>query len=233
LTRLTRGDDDWFGLFSPDGTRILFTGGEAGRFNIAAVSADGTTEWVTKSPHWQKATSFWPRGPVVLINDIPTESGRSDIFELRLDQPAAQPRPLVATEAADVEAVFSPDGRFIAYEQTVDGAQEVYIQRYPGGPRTRVSVDGGRRPVWNPKGGEIFFGSAKGTMAVPVRDGVPVATPTVLFEELGDDQGAVSLTWAVSPDGSRFLFSQGRGAAPINVVTNWFEELKAKVPPAR
>ncbi|MGE5360892.1 MAG: hypothetical protein ACM3NQ_17890 [Bacteroidales bacterium] len=43
----------------------------------------------------------------------------------------------------------------------------------------------------------------------------------------------------VAPDGQRFYVAQPVVAAPpppvthINVVINWFEELKAKVPPAR
>jgi len=44
------------------------------------------------------------------------------------------------------------------------------------------------------------------------------------------------IAYDVSPDGQRFLMvkeiEQARSAAQINVVLNWFEELKRRVPTA-
>jgi hypothetical protein len=36
--------------------------------------------------------------------------------------------------------------------------------------------------------------------------------------------------WDVAPDGQRFLVAESTRPAEISIVTNWFEELKAKVP---
>jgi serine/threonine-protein kinase len=229
LTPLTSGDDDWYGLFSRDGSKVLFTTAQGSNYNVAAISADRGVEPVTKFPGWQMATSFWPLGPVLLFNGVTPETGARRVMEVRFDLPSAEPRTVVATEDA-VNAAFSPDGRFIAYEQTTDERQEVYVQAYPGGRRTRVSIDGGRTPVWNPRGGELFFRSPKGVMAARVENGSPIAAPTLLFE-----QGPMreERTWDVSPDGSRFLLAQAPRGLTVHVVTNWFEELKAKAPPAR
>ena len=61
-----------------------------------------------------------------------------------------------------------------------------------------------------------------------------VGTPKMLFEELGFSN--VPGDWDVSPDGLRFLIvkpvEQQQAATQINVVLNWFEELKRRVPPA-
>jgi hypothetical protein len=84
--------------------------------------------------------------------------------------------------------------------------------------------------VWNPKDGELFFHSPKGVMAVRVRNGAPLATPALLFEGGPVDGVVGDQVWDVSPDDSRFLVAQTRRGAQINVVTNWLEELKQKVP---
>jgi len=233
LTRLTTGDDDWFGLFSPDGAKVLLTTSLGGNYNVAAVAADGRIEPVTKSPGWQKASAFWPLGPVLLVNAITPSVSEVAVMEVRLDQPGGEPRAVVAADAVDAD--FSPDGRFIAYEQPTDGRQEVYIQGYPlSGLKARVSVEGGRSPVWNPKGRELFFWSpAKGVMAVRVENGVRLSTPTLLFEAWNTTGWR---TWDVSPDGSRFLVAEvpeARRGVQVNVITNWFEELRAQVPASR
>ena len=54
LTRLTAGDDDWFGLFTHDGTRVLFTSGDGDHYNVFSTRADGggDVKRLTNSPHW-------------------------------------------------------------------------------------------------------------------------------------------------------------------------------------
>ena len=56
--------------------------------------------------------------------------------------------------------------------------------------------------------------------------------PKVLFE--GDYINVGGLSYDVSPDGQRFLLLKGSeestAQTQLNVVTNWFEELKRLVP---
>jgi serine/threonine-protein kinase len=231
LTQLTPGDDDYYPMFMRDGMRVLFTSGQDGRYNIA----DGSrrVDKVTYSPYWQKATSIWPLGPVLLLNEM--HSGQTDILELRTDRPGREPTEFIRTPAAELEGVFSPDGRFVAYSQANLGSdrrdpsavrEEVWVQEYPSGSRTQISVEGGWKPVWNPQGGELFYRSAAGIMHVPIANGVRLAPPTLLFEY----RGRASPDWDVTSDGQRFLSTESSAAAEINVLLNWFEELKAKVP---
>jgi len=57
-----------------------------------------------------------------------------------------------------------------------------------------------------------------------------VGTPKILFE----DQDLADTAWDVSPDGQRFLMvkplEQQQAATQIDVVLNWLEELKRRVP---
>jgi hypothetical protein len=57
----------------------------------------------------------------------------------------------------------------------------------------------------------------------------------VLFE--GDYVNVGGRSYDVSPDGQRFLLVKSNGESKahtqLNVVTNWFEELRRKVPKTR
>ena len=101
-----------------------------------------------------------------------------------------------------------------------------------------VSGDqGGGEPVWSPDGTELFYRSGNKMMAVTVE-----TEPTfrvVKPEELFEGSYAVSTTnpgflqyYDISPDGQQFLMikQEQTGVAQINVVLNWFEELKRLVP---
>ena len=230
MMRLTPGEDDSLSLFSPDGKWVLYTSNQDDQYNIYRIPSDGSgpPERLTNSLNPQRATSVSPDGRIVLLNDIladGSESRNVDILALedaRLD-------PVVKTRFWERGAVFSPDGRYIAYDSNESGRMEVYVQRYPRGGKAKVSLDGGRSPVWNPSGGELFFQGPGAIMAAKIADGVPEGPPVRLFSH-----ASAVHDWTVAPDGRRFLVVEGGDASTsppqINVVVNWLEELKQKVP---
>ena len=57
-------------------------------------------------------------------------------------------------------------------------------------------------------------------------------TPRLLFEGTYQRSAGGSAFYDVTPDGKRFVMvqTQGPGSTEINVVLNWFEELKRLVP---
>jgi hypothetical protein len=71
---------------------------------------------------------------------------------------------------------------------------------------------------------------------VATQPGFVVGKPHMLFEGqyVTNDWPQVSTVYDVSADGQRFLMvkptEQASSATQINVVLNWFEELKRKVP---
>jgi serine/threonine-protein kinase len=227
LTRLTPGNTDWFGLFTPDGRRLLFTSaGADDQLNIYAKAMDRNAppERQTNSPNPQRATSV-SRDGRFLFNNANVANASTDVWEQKLDQPASA-RPLLDSPAKEEEAAFSPDGRWIAYESDISGASEVYVQQYPNGTPHVVSLDGGGRPVWSRTGEEIFYHRSTSVFAVRVVNGARVGSPAKLFDRpAGRDRN-----WDTAPDNSRFLVADTLRPGYIEVVTNWFEELKAKVP---
>ena len=156
---------------------------------------------------------------------------------------------VTSTPAVEKDPYFSPDGQWIAYTSDESGRNEVMVRSFPNinEERKQISNNGGDSPLWSPDGRELFYRSGDMIMAVSV-DTDPTfsyETPRMLFE--GKYIGAIFQwnnfdfhTWDIHPDGKRFLMMKqdaGDGEEPetgapskINIVVNWFEELKDRVP---
>jgi hypothetical protein len=91
--------------------------------------------------------------------------------------------------------------------------------------------------VWNPKGRELFYRSGNKMIAVEIatQPGFAPGKPRMLFEGRYQPSPGTNAYYDVSPDDQRFLMlkpteQEQAALAQINVVQNWFEELKQKVP---
>ena len=121
------------------------------------------------------------------------------------------------------------------------GRSEVYVQPFPTGQgKWQASTNGGQFARWRRDGRELFYMSATSLgklVAVDVKTSgatFEFGTPRELF-----DTGYVNLaaggryhTYAVSPDGQRFLIPRPQANAPaetsspIVVVLNWAEGIR-------
>ena len=131
--------------------------------------------------------------------------------------------------------VFSPDGRFVAYDLPVGGrpARDVFVMD----PRTRVAtptiVHRANDVVagWAPNGTSLLFTSDRsgsiGVWGVPMANGAPAGTPTLLKSDLGSRSFSISVTSA----GTLFY---GLQTASLNVYTAEvdFETGRLLAPPA-
>ena len=115
------------------------------------------------------------------------------------------------------------------------GRREVYVRDFPGpGRRWDISAGGGDEPLWAPSGRELFYRNGNQMMVVPLSSAREPGTPVVLFEgEYERDPYAIDArNYDLSPDGARFLMirreveSDRPQQQQLNVVLNWFEELK-------
>ena len=130
---------------------------------------------------------------------------------------------------------FSPDGRWIAYASDESGQIQVYVRPFPGPDRKwQVSTQGGTSPRWNGNGRELFYRNGNKMMVVDVSTSPELALsqPRVLFEQRYAFGPTTTIAnYDVSPDGQRFVMVKDEsGSGRLNVVLNWFEELKARVP---
>ena len=161
---------------------------------------------------------------------------------LPLDGPR-KPVPFLVTPYDDSAGMFSPDGHWLAFVSNKSGQNEVYVRPYPaaGAREYTISTGGGTEPVWAPTSGELIYrhGDDVMSVAITVTDNSLIAAPPVrLFT--GSFAMDVSVTqsmanYDIARDGKRLLMLKPSGGAnqttpPINVVVNWAEELKARVP---
>jgi Tol biopolymer transport system component len=155
--------------------------------------------------------------------------------------------PLLEGKNVELQPQVSPDGRWLAYVSGEPGRQEVYVRPFPEVNKGwwQVSTDGGNSPLWSPDGRELFYRNGNSVIAVSLQ-----TEPTfkkldskILFRDgyVSSDirPGAINPNpWDISPDGKRFLMmksshplsSSAEIPRKIEVVINWFAQLKQLVP---
>jgi hypothetical protein len=195
-------------------------------------SADGSgaaTVLTPKPGGWPNTVS--PDGKFLVFHTI----GIFPSLMLQPIDPIGPARLIVKGPALNAE--FSPDGRWLAYESSETGRTDVYVQPFPAidTGRWQVSLNGGRQPVWSPSGRELFYVSQENVLtAVPLESGASFVAgkPVALFPAGQYTPGSTGgiRNYGVSADGKRFLVTKRpAGSATITVVTNWFDEVRRKV----
>jgi serine/threonine protein kinase/Tol biopolymer transport system component len=238
LTRFTfEGNSNLVSVWTPDGKRIAFNSNKEGANNIFWQLSDGSggLERLTIGEYLQAPSSWSTDGQLLAFFEVNPTTQR-DIWVLRISDRKAEP--FIRTRFDEAVPRFSPDGHWLAYISNESGRYEIYVQPYPGpGGKWQISTDGGTEPAWNRNGRELFYRSGDKMMAVDIstQPGFAAGKPRMLFQGRYEPAPFPTTNYDVSPDGQRFLMLKPvdqAEAAPtqINVVLNWFEELKQKVP---
>ena len=237
LTRLTfQGAGNGRPIWTPDGKRIVFDSTKEGTNNLFWQLADGSGgfERLTTSPYQNFAMSWSGDGQLLAVGEVRPNTGR-DISILHLSD--RKVRPFLQTSFTEGAAAFSPDGRWLAYSSDESGRMEIYVQPYPGpGGKWQVSTEGGNESLWSRNGRELFYRSGDKMMSVEIstQPTFSMGKPKLLFTGPYLLTAATIANYDVSPDGQRFLMvkadERAQGIAQINVVLNFTEELKRRVP---
>jgi Tol biopolymer transport system component len=239
MTRFTfEGNVSLNAAWTSDGKWIAFQSSKEGQPpNIYWQRSDGSggLERLTTSEYPNVPMSWSPDGQLLAFMEV-NPSTQRDIWILRMGDRKAEP--FLKTRFDESVPRFSPDGHWLAYTSNESGRYEIYVQPYPGpGGKWQISTEGGTEPAWNSNGRELFYRSGDKMMAVDIATQASFAAgkPRMLFQGPYERTAATAPNYDVSPDGQRFLMLKpadtGESApTQINVVLNWFEELKRRVP---
>lgn len=251
-TRLTFDDAfDGPAVWSPDSQEVIFSSNVNGANNLYRRRADGSGEVVrvTEDANTTQYVSDWSMdGRYVLLT---SNGGTGDAIKyLDLEEGEGEPEEFLPTQGpGQAEAMFSPDGRWVAYHSNESGQVEVYVRPFPpAGGKWQVSDAGGSYPQWSANGRELYYRNDDGIVVVSVETGGPSFTAgraRQLFRGAfrGGLQGVAldGIQFAhydVAPDGRFVMFpappsEETPNVEWLQVVANWFTELNRRVPTDR
>ena len=236
--RLTFGESVWYVVWSPDGTRVVYSANKAQteKTNLYLKRSDGASEreLLLSSGYMDHPTDWSQDGRYVVINRGDLGSQQIWILPTFGDRKAFPLFPNVAYDHSDGRV--SPDGRWIAYMSAETGRSEVYLTSFPTGVGKWQISSGGTipAPLWRPDGKELYFVSEAGNlMAASIRESAGSINAEGAHDLFRSPflTGRVHMIFDVdSKDGERFIGSAAPDTStlPLNVITNWTAELKKK-----
>ena len=222
--------DDIFLIWSPDGTRVVFGSNRKGTYDLYQKPADGSgvEQLLLQSADVKRPNSWSPDGRFILYTST---QNNGDLMILPMTalplSGERKPYPFLSTPFNETQGVFSPDGKWVAYQSNESGRNEIYVRPFPGpGGQWQISTAGGTSPRWRADGKEMYYlapdnkltavaaGAAGGTFVT--------GTPEVLFQT-HPAPGAFKQQYDVSRDG-RFLINTDlldTTTEPIHLLLNW------------
>lgn len=169
-TLMREGDAAW----SPDGSRVVFTGVTGPLNDLFTVNADGSgLKNVTDTPDIGEGTASWsPDGRRIVYsagryqmhqregsNVISRSIDVKNIYLINAD--GSDPIALTKHESKNYDPVFSPDARLIAFASDRFGLPEIFIMNADGSNPRRItnSPEGVYcdEPSWSPSGVQIAY----------------------------------------------------------------------------
>jgi serine/threonine-protein kinase len=213
-------------------------------------SGPGPIKKLLVDVEYPKAGSWSAHGKELAI----VATREKDDLDILIFSSEGRTEPFVHTRYYEKYPEFSPDGRWLAYTSYESGQEEVYVRPYPGpGRAVQISQRGGSSPAWSRDGREIFYRkrSEFGRMrndyySVRLDAGDDRLTPGQPEKLFGGAYvwGSPLRSYDVAPDGrflmiklsdESFLSATIEEVFPtrIQVVQNWFAELREKMPEGR
>ncbi len=224
-TRITSGPRTLNPTWSPDGSRLYYSSERYGPWNVFWKSSDGGGDEhpVVRGDDAMHMKSVSPDDRDILVSTNRRDTG----YDLDLVSTSdGRMRSWLRTDGREFGGVFSPDGRWIAYESDESGQPEIYVRSSSSSAgRLQISTGGGANLSWKSQD-EIVYQAESRLMSVTVKTApsLEVSKPQLLLDRAFAD-------YDVARDGRILLVvphATASGPGQINVVLNWFEDVRAK-----
>ena len=240
--RLTFDGADLTPIWNPDGRSVTFRSNRAGGQGLFQQRADGTgaaERLTTAEPGTTHHPDSWsPDGKTLSFRVVANSTSSIWTWSREGDR---KPHRLLHGEGSYGASEFSPDGRWLAYgTNELDGrTYQVFVQPFPPTrAKYQVSPTRASTPHWSRDGKRLLFGDANQVWGATITVAPAFSASQAVQLDLPNILPSTSdlREYDLMPDGKRLLvvLLEGAGDArqtrQINVVLNWFDELKAKVP---
>jgi eukaryotic-like serine/threonine-protein kinase len=245
IRRLTYGGNNRHPVWSADGRYIAYQSDRDGDQAIFWQPADNTgqPERLTKpEPNTTHIPEAWSPAVNVLAFSA-LKAPEFSLWVLNLPEKKATPFGGVSS-TSQIGAVFSRDGRWLAYSSNATGSNRAYVQPFPAtGAKYQVygkEGEGAHHLLWSRDSKELIYNprpqalEAVSVTTQPIPSfGPPVLVPRPFqtgppntrrpFDMLPDGRFVALITPGQTDAGANSVIE-------VRVVLNWFEELKARVP---
>jgi len=214
--------------WSPDGTRVVYTGSQAGNIDIYVMDADGQhVTRLTDAPEADQEPTWSPDGGTIAFTSL--RGGSSQVWAMNADGTGL--RQLTSGLGANSMPAYSPDGRSIAFISTRGGNADLYEMGAEGDTpraitRTPEAESG---PAYFPNGDIAVVVSRPGRndiLRIRAGDGQRIMLQSVA--------GRVTAL-AVARDGGAVAYTLSQQGADKNappVATFYLKSLAPDLPPA-
>jgi serine/threonine-protein kinase len=253
MRRLTVGGRNRYPIWSADGARVAFQSDREGDVSIFWQRADGTgpaERLTTAEPGTFHVPESWsPNGDRFLFSKLAKATLGASLWTFSLqDRKVERFGGVQSSSAILPSAVFSPNGRWVAYISDETGSTALYVQPFPAtGAKYPISKDRASFPLWSPDGKAIIYvdttsSSAPKLVVVRVTTeptftfGNPVVVPSGTLQTGGGSVPNAPRRFDMAPDGAIIGTVEADQRSPqpgglrIEVVLNWVEELQQRVP---
>jgi Tol biopolymer transport system component len=172
-------------------------------------------------------------GRSILLNDEGAGRGGIDVLSLEGNR---ERRPYLNNPAhTETRGVFSPNGRWVAYESNETGRFEIYVRPFPDptGGQSKISSDGGSFARWSPDRKELYYLSPAGILMTA---SVNIAGDVFTFGQAHElfrtripatEMSDLNHPYDVSADGRFLMRVPGEEElGPITILLNWRPDKK-------
>jgi len=155
------GDFSTGAIYSPDGTRLLFSSSQSDNTDVYVAKADGTgARRITDSRGIDISASWSPDGKRAAF--VSERAGTPQIYTMAAD--GSEVRRMTFQGNYNQEPAWSPKGDLIAFSgRDEHRVFDVYTVAVDGGKVTRLTQNQGtnEKPAWAPNGRYLLFSSTR------------------------------------------------------------------------